>query len=142
MVLDSLHDWNLTGIVWKGETLAFKFSEQHQEPSATVFVELTGIASFRMDGLREGNTVSDAILFDRNNATKHEDDMTYWMKYLLFGDNQEIAPEGESAMNRFVERNRNDILVGNTQCLCIVPAYGATIVVVHRKLKISKRNPD
>jgi len=131
--IPSFHDAHLVGVSWGDENLTLVFDLPDIGRSE---VELTGVSALRIDGLREGNIVSCATLFDRGSCSSGE--LRGWLEYLVAGDFAPSTVDVAAAYEKGVSKILSAIECGNAQCFCLKPAYGGAVVCVHRAMQIQQ----
>lgn len=83
MILPRFHDSNLIRVHWHADQLTLDLDTSNGEKAR---LELTGVQSLRIDGLKEGNIVSKVYYYERSNFSTNEQEVQQWLKYLVAGD--------------------------------------------------------
>jgi hypothetical protein len=135
MTLPSLHDSNLVGVHWHADRFALDFDDDNGK---RIKIEMSGVQALRVDELREGNIVSESLLFDGNNYSASEREITKWLEYLVVGREIASCEAVEDANRKSVRKMLALIASGEAQCFCLTPAYGGVIVCLHEKLQYNE----
>lgn len=131
MNLDQLHDAKLVELEWSGDRMKLGFILDDGLP---IKLELSGIRALRVEELREGNIVDEALLFDRDNCAPRRIGLQEAVEYLVAGGSLSTTAPTFDAYNIQITKILDSIASGDCQCFYLTPSYGCTLICLHKSL--------